>query len=73
LRADLSQQQVRRLYGQPKHITFNPERNKNVDFFFVDGFVLVIHYSDTQGNTIEMINYRLPDNWARENGIAPKL
>lgn len=70
LAANLSQEQVRSLLGQPKHVTVDPEFDANVDFFFVDDLVLAIKY-DMQGNTIRMINPRLPDNWAREHGITP--
>lgn len=72
LAADLSQEQVRALLGQPKHVTVDPEFDANVDFFFVDDLVVAINY-DMQGRTIRMINPRLPDNWARERCIAPAV
>lgn len=71
--ADFSQEQVRALLGQPKHVNAKPELGTNVDFFFVDDMVVAVKYTDMQGNAIRVINPRLPDNWAREQGIAPAL
>lgn len=52
--------------------TFDPEFDANVDFFFVDDLVVAVK-CDMQGSTMRMINLRLPDNWAREHGIAPAM
>lgn len=71
LTAELSQKQVRALLGQPKHVSVDPEFDTNADFFYVDDLVVAIKYTDMQGSAIRMINPCLPDNWAREHGIAP--
>lgn len=73
LNASFSQLQIRNNLGKPKHVTFDEKWGANVDFYFVDSLVLAVKYTDMQGSAIEMIDYRLPDNWARENGIVPKL
>ena len=73
LAADLSQEQVRALFGQPKHVNVKPEMGTNVDFFFIDDLVVAIKYTDLQGSAMRMINPRLPNNWAREHGIAPAV
>ena len=45
----------------------------NVDFFFIDDLVVAIKYTDLQGSAMRMINPRLPNNWAREHGVAPAV
>lgn len=69
----MSQQQVRALLGHPLHVTFNTERRANVDFYHIESLVVAVKYTDMNGSAISMVNPCLPDNWAREQGIAPSV
>jgi hypothetical protein len=52
-------------------VTFDVAWKTNVDFYFIDGLVVAVKYSDMNGSAISMVNPCLPDNWAREQCIAP--
>jgi hypothetical protein len=73
LSQQMIQQQVRALLGQPPHVTFDVTWKSNVDFYFIDGLVVAVKYSDMNGSAISIVTTRLPDNWAREQGIAPAV
>jgi hypothetical protein len=73
LSQQMSQQQVRALLGQPPHVTFDVTWKSNVDFYFREGLVVAVKYTDMNGTAVSTLDARLPDNWAREQGIAPAV